>query len=61
MTRISGRVRLELMAITGVQEVSAHIGRAILGDEPVDVHSAELWVTIDPHANFGKTAPPSSA
>jgi len=56
MTRISGRVRLELMAITGVQEVSAHIGRAILGDEPVDVHSAELWVTIDPHANFGKTA-----
>ena len=56
MTRISGRVRLELMSITGVKEVSAHIGRAILGDEPVDVHSAELWVTIDPRANFGKTA-----
>jgi len=55
MTRISDRARLELQSITGVRDVSAHIGRAILGDEAVDVHSAELWVSIDPHAQFAKT------
>jgi Cu/Ag efflux pump CusA len=52
MTRISGRVRDELQAIPGVSGVSAHIGRAILGDEAVDVHSAELWVSIGAKANF---------
>ena len=56
MARISGRARQELQSIAGVRDVSAHIGRAILGDQAVDVHSAELWVTIDPAANFTKTA-----
>src|SRR6185503_18768878 len=42
MTRLSGRVRTELQSIPGVRDVSAHIGRAVLGDQAVDVHSAEL-------------------
>jgi Cu/Ag efflux pump CusA len=56
MSRISGRVSHELKSIPGVRDVSAHIGRAILGDQAVDVHSAEVWVTMDPAADYGKTA-----
>jgi Cu/Ag efflux pump CusA len=56
MTRLAGRIRQELVSIPGVHEVSAHIGRAILGDQAVDVHSAELWVTLDPKGNYGATA-----
>ncbi|HEY2955578.1 MAG TPA: efflux RND transporter permease subunit [Candidatus Eisenbacteria bacterium] len=56
MTRISGRVRDELISIPGVHDVSAHIGRAVLGDQAVDVHSAELWVSMDPAAPYDRTA-----
>jgi len=56
MTRLSGRVRKELQSIPGVRDVSAHIGRAVLGDQAVDVHSAELWLTMDPAANYERTA-----
>jgi len=56
MTRISGRVRQELASIPGVQDISAHIGRAVLGDQAVDVHSAELWVSMDPRADYDRTA-----
>ena len=56
MTRLSGLVRAELQSIPGVRDVSAHIGRAVLGDQAVDVHSAELWLTMDPKADYDKTA-----
>jgi CzcA family heavy metal efflux pump len=56
MTRISSRVRSELQAIPGVHDVSAHIGRAVLGDQAVDVDSAELWLIMDTAANYDKTA-----
>jgi Cu/Ag efflux pump CusA len=56
MTRISGRVSHELQSIPGVHDVSAHIGRAVLGDQAVDVHSAELWVTMDSGVSYDKTA-----
>ena len=55
MTRISDRMRRELQSIHGVRDVSAHIGRAVLGDQAVDVHSAELWVSVDRSANYDKT------
>jgi Cu/Ag efflux pump CusA len=56
MTRLGGMVRHELRSIPGVRDVSAHIGRAVLGDQAVDVHSAQMWVTMDPAANYDKTA-----
>ena len=56
MTRLGGAIRSELQSIRGVKAVSAHIGRAVLGDQAVDVHSAQLWLTMDPAANYGKTA-----
>ena len=56
MTRLSSRVKNELQAVPGVHDVSAHIGRAVLGDQAVDVHSAELWVRMEDTANYDHTA-----
>ena len=49
------RVTSDLRAIPGVANVGAHVGRAVLGDQVVDVNSAELWVTIDPSADYSST------
>jgi CzcA family heavy metal efflux pump len=56
MSRISGRMGDELRKIDGVRNVAAHIGRAVMGDQIVDVNSAQLWVSIDPKANYDHTA-----
>jgi len=56
MTRISGRIGRELQSIPGIRDVGTHIGRAILGDLPIDVHSAELWVSLDASADYDRTA-----
>ena len=56
MSRISGRIGEELRKTEGVRNVGTHIGRAVMGDQIVDVNSAELWVSIDPQANYNKTA-----
>ena len=51
MTRLSQEVR----AIPGVSDVGAHVGRAVLGDRITDVNSAELWVSVDPSADYSST------
>jgi Cu/Ag efflux pump CusA len=56
MSRITDLVRHELQSIKGVHEVGAHIGRAILGDKIVDVNSSELWVSMNPDADYDQTA-----
>lgn len=55
MTRITEKVSRDLQALPGVQAVGAHLGRAITSDQVVNVNSGELWVTIDPAADYGKT------
>jgi Cu/Ag efflux pump CusA len=55
MSRISGRVSQELRSIPNITNVSAQVGRAIFGDQIVDVNSAELWVSMDASANYDKT------
>ena len=55
MARLTTRVTNELRSIPGVANVGAHVGRAVLGDQVVDVNSAELWVTIDPSADYSST------
>jgi CzcA family heavy metal efflux pump len=45
----------DLEAIPGVSNVAAHIGRAVFGDRVVGVNSAELWVAIDPEADYDAT------
>jgi CzcA family heavy metal efflux pump len=55
MTRITTRVSRELLSTPGVHNVGVLIGRATLGDQVVDVNSAELTVSIDPTANYDAT------
>jgi Cu/Ag efflux pump CusA len=55
MTKITRDVSAKLQAIDGVKDVGGHIGRAVTGDQVVDVNSSELWVNVDRGANYDKT------
>ncbi|MBV9689791.1 MAG: efflux RND transporter permease subunit [Ktedonobacteraceae bacterium] len=55
MTRITTLASHELRSIPGVRNVGSHIGRAVLGDQVVDVNSATLWVSVDPAADYDAT------
>jgi CzcA family heavy metal efflux pump len=55
MTKLASQVSSELRSIPGVDNVGAHIGRAVGGDQIVDVNSSELWVSIDSGADYDKT------
>jgi Cu/Ag efflux pump CusA len=55
MQRITTRISAELLALPGVQNVGAHVGRALTSDRVVDVNSGELWVSLDPDANYDDT------
>jgi CzcA family heavy metal efflux pump len=55
MVRITSRVSQELRAIPGVRSVITHVGRAVGSDQAVDVHAGELWVSIDPNADYEAT------
>jgi CzcA family heavy metal efflux pump len=55
MTRITTLASRELQSIPGVRNVAAHIGRAELGDQVVDVNSAQLAVSVDPAADYDAT------
>jgi Cu/Ag efflux pump CusA len=55
MTQAVSQASSRLRAIPGVETVGGHVGRAVTGDQVVDVNSGELWVRIDPGANYDKT------
>ena len=55
MSRIVSRASSELRTIPGVQNVGAHVGRAVTGDQVVGINSAEMWVSIDPSADYDAT------
>jgi Cu/Ag efflux pump CusA len=55
MNRATSAVMRDLRAIKGVRNVAAHIGRAVLSDDAADVNSAEIWVSIDPSADYKAT------
>ena len=55
MSRLATRMSGELKSIPGVLNIDAHLGRAILGDQVVNVNSSEVWVNIDPKADYDKT------
>ena len=38
-----------------MRDVGGHIGRAVTGDQVVDVNSSELWVRLDRDADYGAT------
>ncbi len=55
MNRISSLALNEFRAISGVNNVGSLIGRAITGDKVVGINSGELWVSIDPSADYDAT------
>jgi CzcA family heavy metal efflux pump len=55
MDRIVARISQELRAIPGVNNVGAHVGRAIFGDQVVGINSAQVWVNLDPASDYQAT------
>ena len=55
MSHVVTQIGRELRAIPGIKNVAAHMGRAITSDAVADVHSSELWVSIDPAAEYDAT------
>jgi Cu/Ag efflux pump CusA len=55
MNRIVAQASSELKAIDGVQNIGSHVGRAITGDEVVGINSADLWINLDPAADYAVT------
>ena len=55
MNRITTLASRELRSLDGVQNVGADVGRAVTSDQAVSANSAELWVSIDPDADYDET------
>lgn len=55
MNRIAAQASNELRAIAGVRNVGSHVGRAETGDQVVGINSGELWVSLDPAADYAAT------
>jgi Cu/Ag efflux pump CusA len=52
MSRITAEASAELRSIPGVLKVGSHVGRAITGDAVVGINSGEIWLTLDPAADY---------
>jgi Cu/Ag efflux pump CusA len=55
MTSIATGLSRELRSLPGVENVGAHVGRAVTGDQIVDVNSGELWVSLAADADYDAT------
>lgn len=55
MSRITTLASRELRALPGVRNVSAHLGRAIVSDRHTNINAGEIWVSIDPAADYEAT------
>lgn len=51
---VSGAVE-QLATLPGVRDVGAHVGRAVSSDQIVNVNSGEIWVHLDPSADYEET------
>ena len=55
MAEITAGMVDELSVQAGVADIAAHVGRAIRSDQIVNVNSAEIWLNIDPSADYDAT------
>lgn len=53
--RITLAAAEDLLAVPGVRNHGAHIGRAVVADEVVGPDFTELWISIDPAADYDDT------
>ena len=55
MERMTAAAGKDLRSLPGVRNVGAHVGRAIMSDEVAGANSGELWVSLDPDADYDAT------
>jgi Cu/Ag efflux pump CusA len=55
MNRITAALTAELRTVPGVRNVGAHTGRALASDQVVNINSGEVWLSIDPAADYDRT------
>jgi CzcA family heavy metal efflux pump len=55
MSRVTALASEELRAVPGVRNVGAHVGRAITSDQVAEINAGEIWVSIDPAADYDAT------
>jgi Cu/Ag efflux pump CusA len=55
MVRMMALASREVQSIPGVSGAHVHVGRAVTGDQVVDVNAGQLWVGIDPKADYDAT------
>jgi CzcA family heavy metal efflux pump len=55
MYRVTVLASKELRSIPGVRNFGAHIGRALVADEPVGIEFTENWISVDPSVDYDKT------
>ena len=55
MVRITEAASRELRAIPGVRNFGAHIGQALLADEPYGIDFTENWISVDPSVDYDAT------
>jgi Cu/Ag efflux pump CusA len=54
MDRVTALVTAELRKVSGVRDVGAQVGRAVLADQVTGTESSQLWVTLKGSADYGK-------
>ncbi|MEA2844598.1 MAG: hypothetical protein QOJ69_2269, partial [Actinomycetota bacterium] len=47
MKEVTAEVNAKVRGVDGVRNVVSHTGRAVTGDQVVDVNSSKLWVSLD--------------
>jgi Cu/Ag efflux pump CusA len=55
MNRITSRASDELRAIPGVTKVSSSLGRAVTSRTIPGPYEGQLWISLDPKADYGQT------
>src|SRR6185295_306379 len=55
MDRVTSSGTQQLLSIPGVEHAGAHVGRAITGDQIVNVNSAEIWITLASSTDYDTT------
>jgi Cu/Ag efflux pump CusA len=55
MTEITKQAVQDLGSLPGVVNVGGQVGRAVMSDQIVNVNSGEVWVKVDPAADYDAT------
>ncbi|WP_089729811.1 efflux RND transporter permease subunit [Candidatus Thiosymbion oneisti] len=55
MSRITGELVRELGEIPGIDNVGAHVGRAVTSDLIVGINASQVWANVDPEADYNAT------